>query len=378
MKRLLSTILLAATVPVAMAQTVQFTLKATSQTTLQLFFRPQGNIGPMTTGISNLTFVLQIPQSFSDPQGSWAVSPNSSYLGAASTTTSSSTSNGNRYNTLFSWTSNPNIANTTFADSTEYLLATITTPVGVSAGDITLIDWGNNRLDNATSGAPIWATSLAIDGVDKTNNSAIFYGNPSSNSPVNSGTATAASTLTLNGTPLSVALRTFTGVFEQGVTTLKWELTQPQDARKMSVEYSADGKSWSVAGIVSPFSTENNYSFLHRPAAQSGHFYRLLVEENNGHSFYSRTLYFTDDPNRNTGIVLYPSVLSRGTTLQIVLPGSATPVQIHLTDATGKLIKSFTSEEKYIQFNTSSLTSGNYFVVVLSGQAVYTSKFLVL
>jgi len=378
MKRLLSILFAFSTSATAFAQTAQFTIKAITSSVLEVYFRPQGAIGPVTTGISNLTFVLQIPQTFPNPQGQWTVTPNSTYLGTGVSSTATSTANGSRYNTLFSWTSNPNINNTSFADGIEYLLVTLSTPSGVTASNVTLADWGNNRLDNAASGAPLWATSIAIDGLDRTNNTAIFYGNASTSAPNNSGSVSLLSTLSPNGTPLSANLIDFSVKPVKENALLSWTTDNETDTKLYELEYKTEQTPWEQVGQVMALNSGRSvYTFSHPFANAEQHFYRLKVVANNGEYFYSKILSLRQDMTSEPA-KLYPSVVHSGETVQLSLSKSTSPKLLKITDNNGRLVKTLNTQEGRINIETGDLSSGNYFIVILSEEKIQTLRFLVL
>lgn len=379
MKQLLSLMLVSVlTASAAFAQTVQFTVKATNANTLEVYFKPAANIGPVVTGISNLTFVLQIPQSFSNPQGNWGVTPNSSYLGSVSTNTSTSTSTGSMYNTLFSWTSNQNIAGTTFIANTEYLLATITTPATVGVGSITMIDWGNNRLNNAATGSPLWATSLAIDGLDRTDNAAVFYGNSTTNAPNNSGATTGASTLVVNGTPLGIKLLSFSGRMLSSSTVLSWEAENEEQLSLYQAEYSANGTDWQQIGSIAAQGKQRaSYSFTHYATNKEIAYYRLRLIEKNGTISYSKILSLKQGNTNGTKILVYPSAVTKGKALQVEVT-AANGTEARITDANGKVIKLIKINNAKAAIATDDLASGTYFIIMVAEGKLRTQRFMVL
>jgi hypothetical protein len=375
MKRLLSWMFLFAGFN-ATAQNAQFTIKAITSNTLQVYFKLDGSLGPVATGISNLTFVLQVPQTFSNPQGLWTVTPNSAYLGNVSTSTATSTANGSMYNTLFSWTANPNINNTTFASNTEYLLATVTTPTGVNVSNVTLIDWGNNRLDNATTGAPLWATSIAVDGVDRTNNTAIFYGNSTTAPPSNSGVTTQASTLIANGTPLSVRIVSFAGKLTDGIVMLNWLTSDEKNMDRYEVEYSSDGIAWlQVGSVTAKNEVDASYSYMHRPEFAYLHHYRLKLVEPSGAGHYSETLAFKPE-QAPSEFTLFPTVVAAGAALNLVSENDEVK-EIAVLDVSGKIVRSLKTSTRRTIIQTEGMASGMYSVRISSRENIRTLKFIV-
>ncbi|HRO42033.1 MAG TPA: T9SS type A sorting domain-containing protein [Flavipsychrobacter sp.] len=378
MKRILSTMMFLGTVFNATAQTAQFTIKAITSSVLEVYFKPNGNIDSVETGISNVTFVLQIPQTFSNPQGAWTVTPNATYLGTVSTTTATSTVNGNMYNTLFSWTSNPNINGTSFTNNVEYLLATITTPTGVGVSNVTIIDWGNNRLDNSVAGAPLWATSIAIDGLDRTNNTALFYGNTTTSAPSNSGSTTGASTLTANGVPLSVKLVEFYGKVSNQNIVLNWIAKDEKDLDVYEVEYTGANGVWEKIGAVEARNnTTANYSYLHSPKSGEVHNYRLKVKEKNGDYFYSKVISFQHQIY-NEEVKLYPNVVRVGEPIRVSFATKEKIKELKVTDNNGKLVRIINgTNTDRLDLETHNFATGTYYLIIVSDRKVTATKFLI-
>ena len=294
------------------AQTAQFTMKAVSSNKVNLFFLPSANIGPLTTGISTLTFVLQIPNTYPDPQMSWVVVPNSTWIGPVSPgATVNSTSDGGKHNTLFSAPANPTY-NGTFLPGTEYLLATITLPAGVSLTELILKDWANNRVDG--SGPPLYATSIAFDGTDRTNNAAIFYSNQGSNPPVNAGSAAGSSSLTLNGGLLPLTLLEFNVTNQGGAALLQWSTSTERNTREFVIERSSDSRSWTYAGTVAAVGNSTvatQYRFTDAGAVAGPNYYRLRMLDKDGKEQVSPVRLLILNGRKGT-VQLYPNPVFAG------------------------------------------------------------------
>lgn len=356
------------------AQTAQFTMAKISPTTLQVYFRTTAAIGPVTTGISNVTFVLQIPQTFPNPDALWGVTSNTSYLGSAAHQTTTSTANGNMWNTEFSYTSNPNIAGTSFAANTDYLLATITLPSGVAPTDVIMTDWGNNQINN-TGGAPLWATSIAIDGLDRTNDASLFYQSPSSLAPVNSGAVTAQSTLAINPAPLGLTLLGFDGTLSNKTVFLKWQTANEKNTSFFDVLRSTDAREWNTVGKVAAAGTKattSNYGLNDdiRSVNSSNIYYRLRMVDIDGSYSYSNTLVFYPGDENNNFVKVYPTAVSKGEDVTVAFSGSYVAGQVAIFNSVGQLIsKSNMENNGKITIGTTDLAPGIYFVKLVSPQS---------
>lgn len=383
MKKIAIILAMIAGVFTVQAQTVQFTMTKTSATTLQVYFRTTAAIGPVATGISNVTFVLQISQGFANPDALWGISSNSTYLGSVSHTTTTSTANGNMWNTLISYTSNPNIAGTTFAANTDYLLATITTPAGVLPTDVTMTDWGNNQINNS-GGAPLWATSLAIDGVDRTNDAAVFYQSASSNAPTNSGAATTQSTLTLSVAPLGLSLLDFNGALSNKTVFLKWQTANEKNTSYFDVLRSEDGREWNTVGKVAAAGTKSTTSSYGlnddvRAVNSSSIYYRLRMVDIDGSYTYSNTLVFYPGKDNSDFVKVYPTAVSKGEDVTIAFSDSYVAGQVAVFNSVGQLITKLNAENNSkITIGTADLATGIYYVKLISQQsAADVAKFVI-
>jgi hypothetical protein len=331
-----------------LGQLAQFTIKSTSATTVQLYFKPTANLVISSSGthtISNLNFILQIPASYPNPNAGWAVTPNGAYLGAISKITVQNALAPVRWNTLFTTTSNPDIAGLTFTAGTEYLLATMTIPPGVALQDITLIDWGNNRLDNALSGSPIYSTSILIDGSDRTNDAAIFYQSSTSLAPSNGGVINAQSTLTLSGTPLSIKVVAFQGKLNNNVSNLQWTARDEAGTEKYEVLWSSNGINWTKAGDVTAVNkgVSHIYFFNHDSRQSSGFlYYRLRIVALSGESEYSEVVRLNISSNAtDDAYMVYPTVLQSGADIKIVTPSGTGNHIIRIKDQQGNWLERY-------------------------------------
>ncbi|PZF73442.1 T9SS type A sorting domain-containing protein [Taibaiella soli] len=356
------------------AQTAQFTMAKISPTTLQVFFRTTAAIGPVTTGISNVTFVLQIPQTFPNPDALWGAASNSTYLGSAAHQTVTSTANGNMWNTEFSYTSNPNISGTTFAANTDYLLATITLPSGVAPTDVLMTDWGNNQINNNT-GAPLWATSIAIDGVDRTNNAAVFYQSASSLAPVNSGNVALQSTIAINPAPLGLTLLNFSGTLSNKTVFLKWQSANEKNTSYFDVLRSEDAREWNSVGKVAAAGTKTTTSDYAlnddiRSVISNSIYYRLRMVDLDGSYTYSNTLTFYPGKDNNDFVKVYPTAVSKGEDVTVAFSDSYIAGQVAVFNSVGQLItKSNVDNSGKITIGTTDLAAGMYFVKLMSAQS---------
>lgn len=382
MKKIIFILSLIAFAFTGQAQNVQFSLHKVSNTSVALYFKSNVAIGPVTTGISNLTFVLQLPQTFANPDALYTATPNSTYLGTGTHQTVTSTANGSMWNTLFSYTSNPNIAGTTFAAGTEYLLVTIDLPATVTASDIILTDWGNNQINNNT-GAPLFATSLAIDGVDRTNDAAIFYQSTSSNPPVNSGTATLQSTAAIPVVPLGLKLLNFEGSLINKNVFLKWVTTNEVNTNRFDIERSADARSWAKVGQKNASGNTAinvNYDYTDDVNGLAGTiYYRLKMLDNDESYAYSNILTFNLGKENDSYVKVYPTVVVKGENVNISFSQNYITGNIVVLNSVGQVVKrEQLPDSKSLSIGTGDLAMGTYFVKLVNAHA-YTdlAKFIV-
>ena len=372
MKQILFSVAILLSAFAVQAQTAQFTLKAPSNGKVELYFKMSANAGPFATGISNLTFVLQIPNTYPNPQSLWTVTPNPLYIGVIERTTVTSNSDGGRYNTLFSAVSNPTYTGT-FTGGTEYLLATITLPPAVSLLDITLKDWANNRVDGA--GAPLYATSIALDGTDRTDNAAIFYLSPFSNPPVNAGSAAGSSTLTLNGGQLPLTLLAFNVTNQNGAALLQWSTSTERNTREFVIERSSDSRSWTYAGTVAAVGNSTvatQYRFTDAGAVAGPNYYRLRMLDKDGKEQISPVRLLILNGRKGT-VQLYPNPVFAGQAAWLYSSLDET-VKYRVIDVAGRMLATGSFRGQVV---LRQLPAGLYTVTLESNGFSKTERLLV-
>jgi len=113
------------------------------------------------------------------------------------------------------------------------------------------------------------------------------------------------------------------------------------------------------------------YSFLDKTPPVGADKYRLKIEDLNGTITYSNivTLIFnksTDRDINSRSIVVYPNPTSGKIDLTIDQTTVAPEYTIQITNNVGMVVKTGSSSEPFWQTDMSELTSGTYFITVIS------------
>lgn len=178
---------------------------------------------------------------------------------------------------------------------------------------------------------------------------------------------------------LPVNLLSFTGrlVFTDG--RLDWKLADAKDLEGFDLEYSRDGRSYrKLATIKSNGGTA--YSYLHTNLPAGAHYYRLLVKDKNGKTFYSQVVLLRLGELHTYLVGLTPTVVS-SQLLPVVFSAREQPVEALITDVLGRRIG---SEKSLLQAGTNqlrisaqSLARGMYFISLFTPDGLKeTRKFI--
>jgi hypothetical protein len=148
--------------------------------------------------------------------------------------------------------------------------------------------------------------------------------------------------------------------------TLDWTVTMGFKAN-YTVEHSADGRNFLPVGTINS-GIGNQYSFIHSQPVIGKNFYRLLVKEPNGQSFYSSIKTLDFGKNAFTVEGVFPNPFIEQFTVKIYAAKPQT-VPAYLTDITGKklwqtmlTLKAGSNQQN---INLPVLPAGNYMLLVL-------------
>jgi hypothetical protein len=165
------------------------------------------------------------------------------------------------------------------------------------------------------------------------------------------------------GVILPVQLLTFDARLINGDGKLNWTIADSKDVAGFEIEHSRDGRSYSTLTVAKPTGGQTAYTYVHNALAAGSHYYRLLVKDKNGTSFYSKTVLLVANKNITVIKGLKPTMVTSQTSLSIK---SAQPQQMFATlfDAAGRTVAQYkanlvTGENNYM-INAIMLAKGQY------------------
>ncbi len=144
-----------------------------------------------------------------------------------------------------------------------------------------------------------------------------------------------------------------------GSYLLKWNLQGLTNVMYFSIEKSADGLSWQQVGKINQQLEINRYQFTDESTMTSNIYYRIAAYMPNGNKYFSNVILAKAIDKSNWMIVGNP------VKNYLYINGLPQyPVTITLYDATGKVLKEFSSAafSRPMQLNVSNLSKGIYYV----------------
>ena len=162
------------------------------------------------------------------------------------------------------------------------------------------------------------------------------------------------------GEVLPLTLLDFVATKDGNNVALDWKTAKEVNVNKFAVEWSADGRTWTVAGNVAATNRlENTYRFIHDKPVNGDNFYRLRMIDHDGHAVFSaiRKVQFTQD---NQGLVLVPN--PSNSFAIVTVPAGLTTRNIKIYGVSGNLVRQFTLDNgiNQLRINTAGLAAGMY------------------
>ena len=190
-----------------------------------------------------------------------------------------------------------------------------------------------------------------------------FYSNSTASLSVTVGELTAISTLSNTSinliltqgfqqnsatASLPVRLIQFTGTKKSTNNILNWKVVEEKDIEQYEVQSSVDGNNYSTIGTVKATnsgSNENSYSYTDNAVSKGVVYYRLLIHEKNGSSFYSWIVRISSIGKQYK---IYPNPVKDELTIEVTADQNS-----------NKEIKLFNMQGKLVWKNNYLLNAGN-------------------
>jgi len=145
-----------------------------------------------------------------------------------------------------------------------------------------------------------------------------------------------------DGSPLPLVLGQFYAQKQTNKVVLQWSTTSEEGVKQFVVERSSDGKTYKAIGTVAATGNSTltqKYSFADAaPLMGINNYYRLLMQDANGNSKYSKFLVVKFDGLLTTEMKVNPSLVRD--ILQVQLPdGMQGNIGLQIIDMNGRIIK---------------------------------------
>lgn len=168
-----------------------------------------------------------------------------------------------------------------------------------------------------------------------------------------------------HGSTLPVRSLTFSGSLYESSVQLRWSTATEENTQQFVVQHSTEGATWNSVGTVKAAGNSTsllNYQFTHSNPVEGANFYRLLQQDRDGQSTYSRTVVV------NYGKTLKASWYPNPVMAQLtVRTASAQPGIITLFNAGGQPVKRARISSYETQVDLAGLPAGVYIADIRQG-----------
>jgi hypothetical protein len=173
---------------------------------------------------------------------------------------------------------------------------------------------------------------------------------------------------------LPLKLSSLQGVYNNNQVQLNWFTYAQSNARSFTIEYSQDGRSFTVAGELAATGSDNQttpYVYMHTPAFTGTVFYRIRETDVDGNVYYSNMVVIKTGNTLLATIGVFPNPFTAILQISMQLE-KAGMIQVALYDASGRLVRTLqqsglTGRNTIAMSNLSALLPGTYLVQVKAG-----------
>ena len=158
--------------------------------------------------------------------------------------------------------------------------------------------------------------------------------------------------------PLPVSWLSFTAQKKDNAEQLNWSTASEQNSRDFIIQHSTNGSSYNNIGSINAAGNSTviqQYSFVHTGPVTGTNYYRILQQDIDGRSAYSKVVSVIY-ASQSRQIIVYPNPVTGGR-LNLQLTDATT---IHLYNSNGELIMSRKLLAGTQQLNMSTLAKGIY------------------
>lgn len=150
---------------------------------------------------------------------------------------------------------------------------------------------------------------------------------------------------------------------------LEWKITAASDLTAFELQHSVDGRHYNKLTEL-PNNNSTSYSYLHQQLTAGTHYYRLLVKESNGKTFYSQAVLIIVAGKARTHIIGLKQTNVSGEVMPMVFSALNQRVETFISDALGRKISKQKNQLQTGQnswpINTQNLAKGVYFITIVT------------
>lgn len=166
-----------------------------------------------------------------------------------------------------------------------------------------------------------------------------------------------------NCTTIPLKLESFTGISSDCNALLSWKTGIEQNVKNLEVQKSHEGVSFTKVGEVSPKGSNSSYSFATPNSSDA--FFRLKINDFDGHNEYSNVLHI-----KSTCTNLAYQAIPNPASNSIEILGLTNEDKIFIIDMLGRKVLSFHSSQGNNKFDIQKLASGMYVLQVINNRMI--------
>ncbi len=134
---------------------------------------------------------------------------------------------------------------------------------------------------------------------------------------------------------LAVQLVSFDAKLVNGDGLINWTIADSKDLGAFELQHSSDGSSFTALASIAGKNGTKQYGYQHQSLSAGSHYYRLLVKEKSGKTFYSKTVLVMAGKEMTVIMGLQPTIVQSETFVKIHSVKSQT-VHAELLDMAGR------------------------------------------
>lgn len=186
-----------------------------------------------------------------------------------------------------------------------------------------------------------------------------------------------------NFNTLPITLTNFYGQKQMDKVVLQWQTSMEEDVKQFIIERSSDGKTYKSIGQVAAVGNSNttqHYSFADQsPFTSANNFYRLLIQDVDGNTKYSKILIIKFGGELTANMQLFPNPVKD--ILQIQIPSGLNGIiSLQIIDIGGRVIRNnnFASDGNALNtsIDVSNLQKGLYILKAQAGNTSVLTRFV--